>query len=60
MLAVNNVFNELSTIQTLANELSVYSKSTEYDELGLLKRPISTKMAIRYCRIRIFLMAEIK
>ncbi len=38
MLAVNNVFNELSTIQTLANELSVYSKSTEYDELGLLKK----------------------
>ena len=38
MLCANNVYNELSTLQTLANEMRCVSKTTEYDELGMLKK----------------------
>ncbi len=38
MVAVNKAYNELSTLQTLASELVCVTKSTQYDELGMLKQ----------------------
>ena len=38
MLAVNNNFNSISTLNLLKNELIDYSKVSEFDELGLIKK----------------------
>ena len=38
MLAANTVFNELSTISDLDTEMYTISKTTEYDELGCLRK----------------------
>ncbi len=38
MIAANSAYNELSTLKTLASELSGITKTTQYDELGMLKQ----------------------
>ena len=38
MLAVRNAYCEESTLALLAEELKDYSKTAEYDELGMLKK----------------------